>query len=190
MALWGIYSLLTPVFRPRHRRAYRIFAPVSTVLFVAGAAFAYYVVIGRLISFLLGPRFVEGIAVPLIALDEYIGLLFRMAVTMGLIFQIPLIMFILAKTNVLTYQQVKRRRRLILIFAMVLAGVITPTFDVVNWAIMMVPIYVVFELGLFLMWVAHPEEGNYLFIRSLWHAVIWLPMRPVYAYRSVSRWLM
>ena len=73
------------------------------------------------------------------------------------------------------------------IFVVILSIVITPTFDGFSMLMMAGPMYVVYEVGLFLSWMARPEEGNYLFLRSLW-AVVNSPVRAVrWAYRKVWR---
>ena len=178
-ALYGVYRMLAPVLPAKHKRVYRIFTPLSIAFFVGGAAFAYYVVMGRMVAFLL--QFSEDVAVPLIALDAYLGLLFRMVFSLGLIFQIPLIMFLLTKTGAVGYQRFRRSRRVVIAFASILAALITPTFDLFSWSLMAVPIYVVYEFGLLLSWLARPEEGNYMYLKSIGFAVVWVLRRPAVA---------
>jgi sec-independent protein translocase protein TatC len=199
VAVYAFYTLFTPVLPKRYRRMYKIFTPASALFFLAGAAFAYYVIMPRLMEFLLGPTFTEGIATPLIAIDEYLGLLFNMAFWMGVIFQIPLAMFLLSKLQIISYRRMRRIRRWFAVFAIIFSIIITPTFDSVTMLMMAIPMYLVYEFGLFLAWAARPEEGNYMWLRSLGHAIsrvahwirtiiLFLPVTaPRWMYRKVFR---
>lgn len=185
VGMYSIYTLLRPILPSRYRRVFIIFAPASFLFFMGGAAFTYYVMMPVMLRFLL--NFSEGVAVPLIEVERYLDLLFDMAFWLGVIFQVPLVMFLLTKFNIVSYQRFRKSRRLVSIFAVILAIVVTPTFDGVTMLMMAVPIYVVYEFGLFLAWLAHPERGNYMFIKSAWSAVT-SPARAVrWAYRKVRR---
>lgn len=180
VAVYNLYTLMRPVLPPRYRRVFVIFAPASYLFFLGGAAFTYYVMMPVMLGFLL--NFSEGVAVPLIAVERYLDLMFSMAFWFGAIFQIPLAMFLLVKLNVVSYRRFRSNRRLVGIFAVILSIVITPTFDGLTMLMMAVPIYVLYEFGLFLAWTAHPEAGNYMFIKSIAH-VVTSPVRAV-------RWLL
>lgn len=179
--MYSLYTLFTPILPERIRLVYKIFAPASALFFIAGAVFAYYVVMPRMLTFLLG--FSEGIAIPFIEIDAYLDLLFNMAFWFGVIFQVPLAMFLLAKLDIVGYRRMRRIRRGFAIFAIIASIIITPTFDGISMAMMAVPMYVVYELGLFLAWMARPEEGNYLFIKSVYYGVRWTLRRPIVTYR-------
>jgi len=186
-----IYSLYTLFARalPKKLRIGRVVASICLILlafFLLGAAFAYYVVIPRMLDFLLG--FGEGIAVPLISIEEYLGLLFNMVFWFGVIFQLPVAMFLLAKLDIMGYQQLRRIRRAVSIFAIILSIIITPTFDGFSMALMAVPIYVMYEVGLFCAWLAKPEAGNYMFLKSLWRLMKLPVTAPRSLYRKIKWW--
>lgn len=190
VAAYSIYTLLRPMLPSRYRRVFIIFAPASYIFFFGGAAFAYYVMMPVMLGFLL--NFSEGVAVPLIGVGEYLDLLFSMAFWFGVIFQIPLAMFLLTKMGIISYHRFRTSRRIVSIFAIILSIVVTPTFDGVTMLMMAGPIYVVYEFGLFLSWLAHPEGGNYMFIKTISNAVAWVYRKVkavVLAPWRVTRWL-
>ena len=72
---------------------------------------------------------------------------------MGLIFQTPLIMFILGKLNIINSNKIKKFRRYFWVVAFVLGAIITPTFDPVNQTLVAIPIILLYEIGFLLVWV-------------------------------------
>ena len=154
------------------------FIPIVELCGVAGALVAYYVILPAGLNFLLS--FGDGFAVPVILLNEYIGLATALMLAMAIIFQLPPAMFMLSKYGLVTYPQFRRYRRYFMVAAPIFAGFITPTFDIFNLLMILVPLLAMWELGLFVSWAARPEEGNYLWaksiasgLRGLWPILAW-----------------
>src|SRR3546814_15611794 len=80
-----------------------------------------------MLRFLL--NFSDGVAVPLIVVEQYLGLLFSMAFWFGVIFPIPLVMFLLTKFNIVSYRRFRTSRRVVGLFAVILSVVVTPPFE-------------------------------------------------------------
>ena len=180
--LIGTYTLISPALPNKPRRFLSIFAPATVIFFAGGVAFVYYVMLPVSLRFLL--NFGDGIAVPLISLKQYLELLTALMFWIGVVFELPLIMYLMARTEVVSYKRLKASRRIVPAFAGVLAAVITPTFDAANWLMVMIPIILLYEVGLFLAWMAHPEDGNYLFFRSIYNWIRWVLRRPKVFYRN------
>jgi len=176
-----------PFLSPRIRRFLLLFAVTGPVLFVAGLAFVYYIMLPASMGFLL--NFGQGIAHPLINIRDYFALLFTLLFWIGLVFEIPLVMYLLAKTRVVRYRKFKRLRKFVPFIALILGWLITPTPDIVNQLLVAAPIIVLYEIGMLFAWTAHPDAGNYLWLKSLWSAITWVPRRPVVVYRRAERLL-
>ncbi len=168
------------------------FIPVTYACFIVGAAFAYYVIVPRGLTFLLG--FGDGIAVPLITLSEYIGLLTSMMFALGLVFETPPAMYLSARMGVMSYRHFRKYRRLFLMAAAVMSAIISPGFDTITMLMVFIPMAAMFEVGLFVTWLVKPEEGNYLFLgtigrglRKVRRGVVWVVRRPVVVWRRVER---
>jgi len=156
----SIFWLIRPLIPPQHRRLATIFLPALFGSFVGGALFAYYVMLPTGLNFLL--HFGEGVAVPLITITEYMSLLTALMFWLGVVFTLPLAMFLLAKIRVVSYRRLSSFRPYIPVTAFVLSALITPTFDIVNQTLVAVPIIILYEVGLFLAWVGgQREEGSY-----------------------------
>jgi sec-independent protein translocase protein TatC len=163
--VFSVFMLARPLLSPQHRQFATIFLPALFGCFVGGAAFAYYIMLPTGLNFLL--RFGEGVAVPLITITEYLSLLTALMFWLGVIFNLPLAMFLLAKIRVVSYRRLSRFRKFLPVSAFILSALITPTFDIVNQTLVAVPIIVLYEFGLFLAWLAQPEEGSYRVVAKI-----------------------
>ena len=156
MVVLGAFRLLIRYLPPREQRFVLTFFPAVILFYVAGAAFAYYVLLPTGLNFLLG--FGDGVAVPTIRISDYVSIMTAMLFWLGVVFELPLVMFLLAKLRLVSYLRFRKFRKLVPATAFVLSAVITPTFDVINQALVALPIIVLYEIGLFLAWTARPPE--------------------------------
>jgi len=152
----SVYQLASPWLNRRQRRFAVIFLPAMLVCYLGGAAFAYFVMLPAGLRFLL--HFGDGIAVPVITITEYMKLVTAMIFWLGVIFQIPLAMFLLARFGIVSVRRFRKFQKYVPVAAFFLSTIITPTFDIVNQTLVAVPIIVLFEVGLFLAWLA---EGGH-----------------------------
>ncbi len=192
----SVYTLFSSLIPPQQRRFLVIFLPATVLCFLLGAAFGYWVLLPNGLKFLL--NFGTGVAVPLIVLDQYISLLTAMIFWLGVIFELPIAMFLLAKLRIVSYLRLRRLRRYVPIAAFILSAIITPTMDVFNATLMAVPMIVLYEVGLFVSWLANTEEGDYLFVKKIRAGIRWLsrkvknvvlfPVRKTrWAYRKIRK---
>jgi len=161
----SLYTLFSSLVPPQQRRFLVIFIPATVACFLLGASFGYWVLLPNGLKFLL--NFGTGVAVPLIVLSEYISLLTAMIFWLGVIFELPIAMFLLAKMQIVSYLRLRRLRRYVPVAAFILSAVITPTMDVLNATLMAVPMIVLYEVGLFVSWLANTEEGDYMFVKKI-----------------------
>jgi len=152
----SVYQLLSSLLTRQQRRFVILFLPAIFLFYVGGGAFAYFVMLPTGLTFLL--HFGEGVAVPLIRITEYMSLVTAMIFWLGVVFELPLAMFLLAKLRLVSHARFRKFRKFVPAAAFVLSAIITPTFDVVNQTLVAVPIIVLFEVGLFLAWLARPKK--------------------------------
>jgi len=183
VAVVSLYTLFSQWLPSRARTFLRIFVPTVFMAFAGGVAFVYYVILPTSLGFLLS--FHGDVAEPLITVTGYFELVLSLMFWMGVVFELPLVMYLLARLDLVSYTRMKWSRLAIWIFAPFFAAVITPSFDVYTWLLVMVPLILLYEAGLFLAWVARPEQGNYLWVKSIWGVIVWVVRRPVVAYNKV-----
>ena len=160
VTLLGVVTLVSPLLDRQQRRfVLWFFTPALFLFFLSGAAFAYYVMLPTGMKYLL--NFGANVSVSLIQLSEYMKLVTALIFWTGVVFELPLLMLLLAKLRLVGHAKLKKYRKYVPLAAFILGAVITPTFDMVNSTLVAVPLIVLFEVGLFLMWLVRPKPPGY-----------------------------
>ena len=145
-------TLAMPVIAPgltkQEKRYLWLVAPGATISFLVGAAFAYFIMLRATIGFLYG--FLQEVAEPFWSLDTYLSLVTRMIFWVGMIFEMPLIIFFLAKLGVISADALARNRKYSIVIIAIVAAVVTPTPDPVTMGLVMLPLVVLYEVSIFL----------------------------------------
>ncbi len=174
----SVFTLIRGIFSVR-TQAYTLgLLTLAFSLFYGGVFFVYFVVMPNGLGFLL--NFDRDIAVALISINAYLSLIVAMMFWVGVAFQLPLVMHLAAKIPFipLNYRRFKRFRLWFIPTAFFFGAIITPTFDPVNSTLIALPMIGLYEIGLLGAWLAHPDEANYLWIKSIWRRIAWVLSRP------------
>ncbi len=150
--LFQVVMFIAPGLTSREKRYLFGFMPAVLLAFVGGVAFAYYVLTPPALHFLL--TFGGDVAVPLIRISNIINLMIRLLFWMGLAFETPLVMYLLASLGIVSAQGLGRFRRYWVVVAFILAAIITPTVDPVNQGLVAGPLLVLYEVGILLARIA------------------------------------
>lgn len=144
--MYQVWGFVSPGLYARERRWALPFIFFGTFFFVCGGLFAYYVAFPFAVQFLLdvGKEFA-----PIITADRYLGFLMTVMVGLGVLFELPIFIFLLCLIGVVTPRFLMRHFRYAVIIIFFLAAVITPTPDIFNLCLFAVP-----TLGLYLLGVA------------------------------------
>jgi sec-independent protein translocase protein TatC len=155
--LWQVWAFIAPGLT-RRERSYAIpFIGGSLLSFLAGNAFAYYVALPFALQFLL--TFLPGVEAQL-TIANYINSVITPMMLFGVLFQLPGIMFLLAKISIISSRFFAIQRRMAIFVIVVLAAIVTPTSDPVNLSISAVPLIVLYELGIWLAKVAEAQNAR------------------------------
>ncbi len=141
-------AFIAPGLTSKEKKTILQLLPFVTILFVAGVLFAYFVALPPAMGFL--GRFMSDLAENTWRLTEYVSVVTRMIVWVGIIFETPLIVMILARMGLVTPQWLANKRKLWFVLAFVLSALITPTMDPINQSIIAVPLIVLLELSIIL----------------------------------------
>ncbi len=146
--LYEIYAYINPALRPSERRFLLTLGPFVLLLFVGGMAFCYFLLLPNAINFLFtfGSEVFE--AAP--RASEYISFVTTFILGVGLVFEMPVIIFAITSIGLVKREWLTKRRRYVVLIVFVAAAVITPTPDPFNQTLVAVPMYLLFELGLLL----------------------------------------
>lgn len=144
-----IYQILAFVYvglLPHERRLVLLLVPLSTLLFLGGAAFTYFVMMPVAIPFLTTFAGIRTEPRP----SSYLSFVVSLMFWLGLSFEMPLVFFALAKARLITARQLLRAWRFAVLAIAILAAAITPTVDPVNMSIVMVPLIALYLLSVLL----------------------------------------
>jgi sec-independent protein translocase protein TatC len=147
---------VSPALTRREKRYVYIALPWITFMFLVGFAFGYFILLPPATNFLL--NFMSDIARPEIKIDNYISIVTRLLVAIGLVFETPVIITFLARLGIVKPEMLSRRRRWAIVVAFILAAIITPTFDPINQSLVAIPLIILYELSILLAKIAYRKR--------------------------------
>ncbi len=148
--LYEVWAFISPGLYRKERRWAAPFVILGWAFFVMGGVFAYLVAFPFAVEFLLamGKDFM-----PVITVEKYYGLLITIMLGLGLMFELPIVLVLLAKVGLVTPRFLMRNFRWAVLVIFVVAAIITPTSDVVNLCIFAVPTIGLYLLGTGAAWL-------------------------------------
>ena len=146
--VYQMIAFIAPGLTSKEKKSIFQLLPFITVLFATGVAFAYFVALPPAMGFL--GNFLSDVAPNVWRLTEYITVVTRMILYVGLVFETPLIIMILARMGLVTPQWLANKRKLWFVLAFVLSALITPTMDPINQSIIAFPLIILLELSIIL----------------------------------------
>jgi sec-independent protein translocase protein TatC len=150
--MYQVWSFIAPGLYQRERRWAGPFVISSAGLFIIGGLFAYFVAFRYGLEFLMGLAIGKGVH-PTISMTEYYDLFVDVMLGVGIIFEIPIILFLLTLIRVASPGFLVRHSRYAILIIVALAAVITPTGDVFNLALFATPMIILFYIGIFASWI-------------------------------------
>jgi len=132
-------------------------ALAMSLFFVLGAAFCFYLVVPIGIKFLMsfGSESVE----PLLSVSRYVSFVGWMTLAFGLVFEIPVVIFILGRMGVVSVATLRRNRRFAIAAILILAALVTPSPDAFSQLLLAAPLYLLFELSVLLVALTGRRRG-------------------------------
>jgi len=146
--LYQVWSFVAPGLYKRERRWAAPFIICSAGLFILGGLFAYFVAFRFGLSFLLGLGVANNIQ-PLITITDYFNIFVNITLGIGLVFELPVLIFFLTLLRIVTPQFLIRNSRYAVLLIVIAAAIITPTPDVVNLMLFTVPMCLLYFAGVF-----------------------------------------
>jgi sec-independent protein translocase protein TatC len=145
--VWQAWSFLAPAVEERSQRIVARFVGFATVLFAGGMAFAYFVILPPALTFL--SNFDEELYRIDIRASYYLSFVSLLIFATGLVFQLPIFVLALVRLGILTSTQLRRNRKMG--YVLLLGGaILLPTVDPVSLALEVAPLWILFELSIWL----------------------------------------
>lgn len=147
--LYQVWAFVAPGLDDKVRKEGGLFLFLTVGAFFLGIAFGYFYLLPASIKFLIG--FAQGVLEPMISVSEYITFVTGLLFGCGLVFEMPVLSFLLARIGILDYRFLRRSWKYAVIIIFIVAAIITPTPDAFNMCLMACPMLVLYELSI---WVA------------------------------------
>jgi len=154
-----VYHLLmfvSPGLTPKEKKSVYLILPWIALMFAAGVVFGYFILVPPATKFLIS--FGSDIASPQIKIGNYISIVSRLLLAIGLVFDMPVISTFLSRIGIITPKWLVDKRKGAIIFAFILAAIITPTFDPLNQTLVAAPIIVLYEMSIWLAKLVHRKK--------------------------------
>jgi len=147
--VYQIWAFIAPGLYDHERRLAVPFLLGAGFSFAAGAVFSYFVLLPFAVPFLLG--FLGDVVTPQISIGMYMGQMLAFMGLMGLLFEMPVVSYLLARLGFLTSRFLISNWRIAIVLLITLAAVITPTVDVVNLTLVALPLLLLYWISIFLV---------------------------------------
>jgi len=145
--LYEAWAFVAPGLYDREKRLALPIVIASTMLFMAGVAFCYYFVFGRVFAFI--NNFAPKSITPAPDIEAYFSFVITMFLAFGATFEIPIVVLVLVRSGVVSVEKLREARPYVIVGAFIVAAVITPP-DVLSQFMLAVPMCLLYETGLYL----------------------------------------
>jgi sec-independent protein translocase protein TatC len=143
--IWELWRFIKPALRPTEIKMASGIVFWCSLLFLSGVLFAYYIVAPYTINFFgnyqLSPKFEN-----IITIDSYYETMSNMMLLMGVVFELPILIYFLSRVGIVTPQFLKAQRRYAVLILFILSEIVTPP-DMFSWALVFIPLYLLFEVS-------------------------------------------
>lgn len=148
--LWELWRFIRPALKSTEASPIRFFVIIASLLFFIGIAFGYFLLFPMSYNFLINYKLSSSDIVQTNnTLDDYISLISTMTLVAGLVFEMPILVYFLTRMMILTPAFMRKYRKYAVVIILIVAAVITPSPDVTSQMVVAVPMYLLYEISIF-----------------------------------------
>lgn len=156
MVIYQVWAFIAPGLYVHERQWARWVTLITTVCFLTGVGFAYFLLIPSMMGYInavANPNIEDNIST-----SAYFSFFVNMLLASGLIFELPLVTWVLSKVGMLSSKLMSKYRRHSIVAILILAAVITPTPDPVTQIMVAIPLYVLYEISVVISYYTNPKS--------------------------------
>ena len=146
--LYQLWAFIAPGLMPNERKYASRIVFFTSLCFLSGIAFGYFVLIPTALKFFAG--FGTQMIDLNIAADKYVSFVLSLILGAGLVFELPMITYFLAKFGIVTPQFMRKYRRHAIIAILIISAFVTPTPDIVTQSLLAAPMMLLYEISIFI----------------------------------------
>ena len=153
---YQLWKFIAPALKKSERKYILRIVFFSTFCFLAGIAFAYFVMLPMAMKF--AAQFGTEEIKNEFAIDEYMSIIISIMLSAGVVFELPMVSFFLSKLGILTPKFMRKYRKHAIVIIMVLAAILTPGTDPVSQVILAVPLVLLYEISIFISKISYKKS--------------------------------
>lgn len=142
---YEFWAFLVPAFTAREKTTLMVLVPPSLILFLTGIAFSWFIVLPQGLHFFL--TFSSDFVQPMLSMESYLNFVFMLVLPFGVLFNLPLVLIVLAKLDFITSAMLAKKRKYIILLAFIAAAIITPTTDILSQCLLALPMIALLEIS-------------------------------------------
>jgi len=144
--IYEFWRFIKPALHPNEKKHSRGAVTVSSLLFIFGVLFGYFLIVPLTINFLGGYQVSEQVE-NTISLGSYLRNIVSVSLSLGVVFEIPILVYFLTKTGIITPMFMRKSRKLIIVILLVISAIITPP-DMISQIMVCIPLFILYELSI------------------------------------------
>ena len=145
VVLYQIWRFVLPALIGMERYLLSVIVPVSLILFLAGIAFSFFLVLPAAVKFLVGFSTQE--LQPMFSIKQYFDFVIAFLLPFGFIFELPLAIVLLAKVGIVSSKFLAKQQRIVIFLTFVIGAVISPTPDIFSQCMIAIPMILLYEIS-------------------------------------------
>jgi len=148
IVLWSFWNFFKPALYPSERKYIYFLLPISILLFAGGVLFSYFGILSLVLKFFI---YIAGDTLEtMFKVDQYVAFVIAFTIPFGIVFELPVVVYFLTIIGVIKYELLANNRKYALLIIVVLAAALTPGPDPVSQMMMAVPVYLLFEISIWI----------------------------------------
>jgi sec-independent protein translocase protein TatC len=145
--LWEIWRFIKPALKPRERKFSHGIVFFTSLLFMLGVGFGYFIISPLSINF-LGSYQVSSMVANQIAMDSFISTVTTLTLATGIVFELPIVIYFLSRIGIVTPHFLRTYRKHSMVIILIIAAFITPSPDISSQILVALPLFLLYEVGI------------------------------------------
>ncbi len=144
--LWEFWKFIVPALKPEEKKYSKGFVAAGSILFLTGVFFAYFILVPLTLNF-FGNYHVSDQVANQIHLNSFISTVVSVTLSVGLVFELPILVYFLTKIGIVTPQFLRKNRKVMFVIVLILSAIITPP-DVFSQILVSIPLLLLYEMSI------------------------------------------
>lgn len=158
--LWELWKFVRPALKDKELGPVKVFIVIASILFLIGISFGYFIMFPMSYNFLINYQMSDKIVTNQ-TLDDYTSFIYTLTLVSGIIFEMPILVYFLTRLTLLTPQFMRKYRKHAVVVILIVGAVITPSPDVTSQMVVAVPMYLLYEVSVFIsVWTMKKYKLN------------------------------